>query len=348
MKKESKAERVIALMEACIDALTLAETVPDSPVNRYTSVEERREMRRQAKRLRKGQLKPTHENLHTGPQLADVLERTAERDEKLDKSRDDFRSAERELRDLTAEDDPAVEEAIAAFVQRMEQAAIEGGPQSEAALRFGCLQLIGTLGATWHDQKRRGNESPRAYIKPRFTSDPLAQARMEAAAAEILTAAPEGEQVWAFPTEDSGTGRGRVVMRIGVRPVWWVATFERGNKGPSTVQLMPGDTHFFVSAAGAGYIIEALTRTLVEKVGDDVVSVGFDDDRLLFFVNHDDRILEAFGPHGVRLWKTEIGAAFRGLTLNDRQIMGEAQRSPDAEWTAFSVAVGTGEVRWEG
>jgi len=135
-------------------------------------------------------------------------------------------------------------------------------------------------------------------------------------------------------------------LRIGIRPVSWVASFERGNKGPSTVQLMPGDTHFFVSAAGAGYIIEALTRTLVERVGDDVVAVGFDESRTIFFVNHDDRILEAYAPHGVRLWKTAIGSGFRGLTLNGDAIAGEAQRVPEAEWSGFTVNVGTGEVRW--
>jgi len=109
---------------------------------------------------------------------------------------------------------------------------------------------------------------------------------------------------------------------------------------------MPGDTHFFVSAAGAGYIIEALTRTLVERVGDDVVAVGFDESRTIFFVNHDDRILEAYAPHGVRLWKTAIGSGFRGLTLNGDAIAGEAQRVPEAEWSGFTVNVGTGEVRW--
>jgi len=116
--------------------------------------------------------------------------------------------------------------------------------------------------------------------------------------------------------------------------------------GDLRVQLMPGDTHFFVSAAGAGYIIEALTRTLVERAGDVVVAVGFDESRTIFFVNHDDRMLEAYGPHGVRLWKTAIGSGFRGLTLNGAAITGEAQQLPEAEWSGFTVDVGTGEVRW--
>jgi hypothetical protein len=346
MKNQSKAERVVQLFKACIDALRRAESAPDSPMNWYTSVEERRELRRKAKRLRKGQLEPVHLNIHDAPQLADIYERTAKRDDAFDKARDEFRFAERELRRLSSEDDPEVDEAIAALVKQMAHEAYEGGPGSEAELRFRCLELLGEIGKSGHNQQRH-QSSARTYLVPRLTRNPLTQARWEAAAAEILEAVPEGEPVWAFPAEESGHGEGRLILRIGVEPVWWIGTFERGNKVPSTVQLMPGDAHFFVSAAGAGYIIEAKTRTLVEKVGDDVVSVRFDESRTRFFVNHDDRILEAFAPHARRLWKTEtIGAGFRGLALHDGELAGEAQRSPEAEWSPFSVDVATGEVRW--
>src|SRR5947209_2144712 len=348
MKKENKAERAVALVNAVIDAMRRAENAPDSPVNRFTSVVERRELRRKAKRLRKGQLEPIYPNVNPAPQLADIYEQTALRDEILEAERINFLHAQKELGEILDENDPDVRKALDDQVDQVTREALEGGPGSEAAHRFRCLQILAAGGAKWHDEKRRQNEPAPMHIAPRLTSDPLIQARMEAAAAEILTTAPDGEPVWTFPAEDSGTGGRRLLLRIGVRPVSWIASFERGNKGPSTVQLMPGDAHFFVSAAGAGYIIEALTRTLVEKVGDDVVAVGFDEPRTRFFVNHDDRVLEAFGPHGVRLWKTEnIGAGFRGLTLNDGGITGEAQRSPDGEWSGFTVDVGTGEVRWQ-
>lgn len=347
MKEESKAERVVALLKICIDALRDAQNAPDSPMNRYTSVEERRELRRNAKRLRKGQMLPVYENIHDGPQLADIYERTAARDEAFDKARDKFRAAERELRQLTEEDDPEVTTAIAQLVTQMELEALVGGPGSEAAHRLGCLQLIGEVGRRGHDLSRR-QDFHRTFIVPRLTSNPLTQARWEAAAAEVLESLPDGEQVWTFPAEENGNGENRLILRIGIEPVWWIATFERGNKVPSTVQLMPGDKHFFVSAAGAGYIIEAKTRTLLERVGDDVVSVGFDEHRLRFVVNHDDRVLEGFGPFGRRLWKTDIGAGFRKLTLHEHHGAGEAQRSADGEWSAFSVDLATGEVRWEG
>lgn len=348
MKKESKAERVVALFNVCIDALRHAETAPDSPMNWYTSVEERRELRRQAKRLRKGQMVPVYENIHDPQQLADILDATSQRDDAFDKARASFRPAERELNLLASEGDPEVDAAIAGLIAHMAQEAWEGGPDSEAAHRFRCLQLLGELGLRGHhDRRRRQDDSHRTYIVPRLTRDPLIQARWEAAAAEILESVPDGEPVWAFPAEESGNGERRLILRIGVEPVSWIGTFERGNNRGSTVQLMPGDTHFFVSAAGAGYVIEALTRTLVAKIGDDVVSVGIDDIGMRFIVNHDDRILEALGPRGARLWKTgDLGTAFRGLTFQDGHLAGEAQQSSDAEWSAFSVDLATGEVRW--
>lgn len=347
MKKESKAERAVALVKAAIDAMRRAQTAPDSPVNHYTSVPERSELRRKAKRLRKGQLQPTHLNIHTGEQLADIYDRTVLRDDIFDRERVNFMHANRELEPIFEEGDPEVQKAIDALVDEMQRAAREDGPGSEADYRLQCLQFLGAAGAKWHDQKRREhNTSPTMHIAPQLTSDPLAQRRMEVAAAEILTAVPDGEQVWKFPAEDSG--QRRLLLRIGVKPVSWLASFERGNKGPSTVQLMPGDTHFFVSAAGAGYIIDGNTRTLIEKIGDDVVSVGCDDSRTRFFVNHDDRCLQAFGPAGWLWTSEEIGCGFRGLTMNDGRIVGEAQRTSAAEWSAFSVDVATGEVRWEG
>ena len=348
MKKESraKAERAVALVNAAIDAMRRAQTAPDSPVNHYTSVPERSELRRKAKRLRKGQLQPTHQNIHTGEQLADIYDRTVQRDDVFDRERLNFMHANRELEPIIKEGDPEVQKALDALVDEMQRAAREDGPGSEADYRLQCLQFLGAAGQKWHDQKRRDpNTSPTMHIAPQLTSDPLAQRRMEVAAAEILTSVPDGEQVWKFPPEDSGARR--LLLRIGVKPVSWIASFERGNKGPSTVQLMPGDTHFFVSAAGAGYIIEAETRTLVEKIGDDVVSVGFDDSRTRFFVNHDDRCLQAFGPAGWLWTSEEIGLGFRGLMLNGKYLLGEAQRTAEAEWSTFSVDVATGEVRWE-
>ena len=66
--------------------------------------------------------------------------------------------------------------------------------------------------------------------------------------------------------------------------------------------MMPDGKHLFVSANGAGYIIDERSRTLVERTGTEIVGVSRDADMTLFIVNHNDVSFEAFGPGG-RLWK---------------------------------------------
>ena len=89
------------------------------------------------------------------------------------------------------------------------------------------------------------------------------------------------------------------------------------------------------------------SRTLVETIGDDVVSVGRDESGEVFIVNHDDRSFEAFGCEG-RLRKTgALGCGgFRNLTLDEYAFAGEARQSSDREWVAFSVDLATGAVSW--
>jgi len=130
MKKESKAERAVALVNACIDAMRAAENAPDSPINRYTSVVERREMRRQAKRLRKGQLEPMYPNVNPAPQLADIYERTALRDDIFDAQRINFLNAQKELGKILEENDPEVRKALDDQIDQMKREAQEGGPGS--------------------------------------------------------------------------------------------------------------------------------------------------------------------------------------------------------------------------
>lgn len=50
------------------------------------------------------------------------------------------------------------------------------------------------------------------------------------------------------------------------------------------VRMMPDGEHLFVSAAGAGYIIDAASRTLVETIGTEVVDVMQDESAAVFVV----------------------------------------------------------------
>jgi hypothetical protein len=111
--------------------------------------------------------------------------------------------------------------------------------------------------------------------------------------------------------------------------------------------MMPDDRHLFVSAKGAGYIIDLRSRTLVEEIGNDVARVLLDEARTVFVVNHDGRSLEAFGRNG-RLWKSGVISAggFRELSLTDDSLSLTGQARQASGWTDFSVDLATGEVRF--
>jgi hypothetical protein len=93
----------------------------------------------------------------------------------------------------------------------------------------------------------------------------------------------------------------------------------------STISMMPDGKHLFVSAEGAGYIIDLKTRTLVEEIGTDVAGVMVDEPRTLFLVDHNGMSLEAFGRTG-RLWKTDTisSGGFRETAVTDTRLVGEA------------------------
>jgi len=193
---------------------------------------------------------------------------------------------------------------------------------------------------------RLGSRSRRqkGATKPNVPTRSRLQLLHELTAIKILERPPAKEPVIAIPAENSG--RERLLMRIGVRQFAWVGSFERGNTETNTVQLMP-DGHLLVVACGAGYIVDRTSHALTEKIGDAVTPVGRDESGSLFIVNHDDKILECFGPRG-RLWKTApLGAGgFRGLTITADELRGEARQTSESEWAGFAVKLATGKVAW--
>ncbi len=127
-----------------------------------------------------------------------------------------------------------------------------------------------------------------------------------------------------------------------------IGSFEQGDTEHNTVQLMPDGKHLLVTAGGAGYIVDLQSRALVERIGNDIVSVGDAYNRSVYFVNHGNRSIEAFGIPG-RLWKTGTLSCgeLRGLDVDGETFVGEARRSSEPEeWGRFSVSLRTGEVSW--
>jgi hypothetical protein len=350
MRKQYPSDRTAELINAMLAAWERIENAPQSPLFTFLPVKARRQARRSAVQLRKGQLQPRHANHHTPEQLAELYERTSERDEILERESAAYVRAGRELRRVAAREGLAAVRTFNAVLLEAEDAAKAEGPDSEAWHRYRRLRFLISVGTRYESDKRRQKVSPSGYVLP-FLKNPSLQARYEATAAEILTSPPAGEPVFRIPAEDTGSGNGRVLIRIGIRSAAWIGSFERGSKGPSTVQWMPNEEHLFVSAAGAAYIIDAQSRKVVEKIGDDVVGISRDAAMTLFVVNHNDMSLEAFGPAG-RLWKTDTisSGGFRQMAITDDGLVGEARRLPQPGvrpgWAGFSVNLATGEVRF--
>ena len=343
-KNDDASARAVALMNQVIDVFQRAQRAPDSPVTTYAPAKLRRELRREAARLRQGKAEPRYKNLHTAEGLADIYERTVQRDELVEQTRKELRRIDLQLRRLVQENGPEVLKAIGEFALETQRLADENGPGSEAAQRYRQLQYVAWRGRHRSDRRRQRTPAP-----PRLhlTRDPSVEERYEMSAAETLPSPPSsGETVISIPPEGGGAGRGRIFLRIGIRERSWIGSFECGRRGSGSMTfMMPDAEHLFVSAGGAGYLIDARSRTLVETIGTEIVDVLVNDPMTLVVVNHDDLRLEAFGETG-RLWKTDRigGGGFRRLELTDEAIAGEARHPCWPGWVGFSVNLATGEV----
>jgi hypothetical protein len=341
MKNHNVSQLATALVQEAVDVLQRAGKAPESPVNTFRPAKERRELRRLAMRLRQRKAQPRYRNLHTSDELADICERTVQRDEIIEQARNDFRRINRDLGRIVEENGAEVEEAVAELVMKAQRSAEELGPGSEAAERFRCLGFLAWLGDRHRQRSRRQKvAAPRVFP---LSADIMMDIKNRLTAAEVLDCAPPGEAVIAIPPEGTDSGRGRILIRIGLDEASWIGSFEIGSMSDSTILLMPDWKHLFVSAQGAGYIIDLQSRQLVATVGTEVVEViGFP--LGLFVVNHSVS-LQAFGPNGV-LWKTgRISCGgFRGIVVTETRLFGEARHPRRGEWCGFSLDLATGDV----
>jgi hypothetical protein len=347
MNNEDASARAAALVSQAIDVLQRADRAPHSPVRVFLTAKLRRQYRRSARRLRAHQSQPRYRNLHSAEELADLYERTIRRDEILEQEVRDFLRITLDLGRVLEENGPAVREAMDTLVAEAKRAAKEQGPGSEAAQRYRQLLTLGWFGQQYHSRKRR-QRRPGPPRVSRIPEDSL-EARYEATAAEVLDAPPSpDETIVSIPPADRHSRRGRILLRIGLGEAAWIGSFARGHMRVSTVGMMPDGKHLFVSAAGAGYILDLKSRTLVEETGTRVAGVMRDEPPTLFVINHNGLVLEAFGRTG-RLWKTPLigSGGFRGtaLTHDGSQLVGETRQSSPPGWVRFSVDLATGEVR---
>ncbi len=222
MEKKYASERTVAVVEEAIDALQRGSEAPESPIKKFHNQRERDELRRLAKRLRKGQLHPSYGNILSGPELADIYELTILRDEIIEAAHKDLRRAIAKLEKLIQEEGDAVHQTFYAMVREAEEVAMAFGPASEGARRLRQMNFIIEIAKKGESLHRRKGCSESVDVSPSLTRNPIADLMMakiySLIAAEILDAPPSGETVLAFPADGGDPLRGRVVMRIGLGP----------------------------------------------------------------------------------------------------------------------------------
>src|SRR4051812_5727353 len=136
MKNDNASQRAAELVQEVIDVLQRTGNAPDSPVNAFLPARHRRELRRRAARLRQQKVEPRYKNLHSAEELAGIYERTAQRDEILERGRRELQRISPELKRIRNEKDPEVENAMVMLVNDAARSAEEHGPGSEAAQRY--------------------------------------------------------------------------------------------------------------------------------------------------------------------------------------------------------------------
>jgi hypothetical protein len=162
--------------------------------------------------------------------------------------------------------------------------------------------------------------------------------------ADIIDAPLPGETVVRFPADGKHSGPDQIFLRFDSGPESWVGDFECGLHYLSFAFPLPDAKHLFVSACGAGYMIDIKTRALAYRTGIDISGTHRNIPMTIFLAIHNGESLEAFGANG-RLWKTErIGSGIRNIGYNKEAVTGEAFQKPERQWMRFAVNKVTGEV----
>ena len=339
MKNNHVYQQTIELLGALVDLMMAIEDAPPRLFPEYLDGKERRLLRRRAERLRSGEARPAHENLFSAAMLARLFDDTVAANELREKTGPEFDRIGNGIGRLMREDGPTVKQAMFDFFLDTAMKAQEDGPGSEAERRHRHLQRFVEFTKTFRDDVRRDKRS--RTQKPQ----PERKALVPLVPAELLTSAPPGEPLIPIPAEDSG--RERMLIRIDHGERSWIGHFECGSKRVSSAFMLPDRKHLFVSADGAGYIIDYKTRALVERDGTGIVGTLRDYLLTIFIVIHDSSSFEAFGKEG-RLWRTRtIGdGLLRKVLLKDDVIVGEAWHKLLQQWAPFVVSLATGEVSY--
>lgn len=338
MNSQQRWERAAAIATRFRELVAEMEQLPKVPIVVFLPAEMRRKFRRFAARLRAGKVEPRYPNLFTAEELADICEQAAYRDEFLENAVKELHQLEAELRALLDENEAERAKETMAELLPVKDAAQWLGPDSQAEQRYREIQRIRRQGQRLRNRPRKAGP-PEPMELPGMDFE-LHVRQWVSAAETLLEGAPAGERVLHFP---EGAGDDRIVLRIGIAESSWVGSFQRGATDFTTVQLMPDNRNLLVVAGGAGYIVEAISNSLVACLEHDIVSVICHEPSPLLVVDHGGTRLEAFGPGG-RMWRTGAIACggFREFGVADGVMSFEACQT-DGEWLEVVIDVGTGE-----
>jgi hypothetical protein len=115
-------------------------------------------------------MEPRYKNLYSAEELADIYERTAQRDEIIEQGFRDFKRITLDLGRVLKEDDREVGKAIGTLIRDARRSAEENGPFSEAAVRFRQVELLAWLGQQYRSRKRR--QRPPSPLNVPLAADP--------------------------------------------------------------------------------------------------------------------------------------------------------------------------------
>lgn len=284
-KRLKVVNHVICLLREAFEVMDQIRNAPESPVTSYLPAKMRRAFRRNAERLRRGSTVPKYRNRYTSESLAKLLEVTAARDEMIERGLVKLKRINDEVDRVREYQAAELEEGMRIVYQLAWQLAQQDGPDSKAADFFRLFQEMIARGCELSTRHRRQKDpDPEPFPLP--GADPAWEVREAVSVAEVLQEPPDsGEPVLHFASGATVSERPPVLMRIGIEEKAWVGSFQRGTTDFSTVQMMPDGAHLLVVACGAGYVVEAVTRSLAREAGLDIMQVAYDDEGGLFIID---------------------------------------------------------------
>lgn len=151
---------------------------------------------------------------------------------------------------------------------------------------------------------------------------------------------PYGELAISFPVANAF--REGMVVEFRSEDVSWVGNFAPRWHPETSVHLDLGERAVVVIAGGAGYVVDALQRTLVRAIQMDVVRIWFEPNLGAMVVSND-LWFAAFNDRHV-LWRCPRLSwdGMRDVECAEGQVTGEAYSPLDDTWRRFQLDLSTG------